>query len=57
MNPTEGDHLVQQQHFQKNANAFYNNEEQTPSRGPAPQSFDKAASIFHGVEARVPGQK
>ena len=57
MNPSEGDHLVQQQHFQKNANAFFNNEEVAPVRGPAPQSFDKAASIFHGVEARVQGQK
>jgi len=56
MKPAECDGLVQDQHFKKNAAIFFNNEERVPERGPAPQSFDKAAEIFHGVEMPVKGQ-
>ena len=56
MSPTEGDAIVQNQHFEKNMQLFFNNEENVPRRGPAPQSYDAAAQIFHGVEAPVKGQ-
>ena len=53
---TEGDALVRDQAFAKNAKAFYNNEEEVPMRGPAPQGFDKAAQIFFGQDEVVKGQ-
>ena len=58
MNPAnEGDSLVREQAFQQAANAFYNNEEVAPQRGPAPQGFDQASKIFFGQEEPVRGQK
>lgn len=47
---------MQEQAFKKNAAAFFNNEEVVPQRGPAPQSFNKAAEIFHGIDVPVKGQ-
>ena len=48
---------MQQQHFEANAKAFYNNQEVTPMRAPAPQSMDAAAKVFFGQEDRVKGQQ
>jgi len=58
LNPAvEGDSIVREQAFAKNAAAFFNNEEAIPQRGPAPQAYDKAAAIFFGEEEKVKGQK
>ena len=55
--PQEGDDLVRQQQFQKNAAAFWQQGEDIPQRGPAPQSMGQASDVFWGVEEKPKGMK
>jgi hypothetical protein len=55
-NPREGDDVVQQEHYKKNAAAFYNDgRNEGPQRKKPAQAMDEAERIFHGVEERPKG--
>ena len=54
--PRDGDAVVQQEHFKKNAAAFFNDgREEGPQRQKPPQEMSEAERIFHGVEERSQG--